>query len=88
MGWSVKIKSIQDDDWGNIWVGSEVIYLKPCVVVRESIYVPFIVVMSCGHHAGGLELRSPKTTVNWDFEQSALLSMEEPNKKDSNSEVL
>ena len=30
--------------------------------------------MSSDHHAGDLVLRLPKTTLNWDFEQSALLS--------------
>ena len=30
--------------------------------------------MSSDHHAGDLALRSTKTTVNWDFEQSVLLS--------------
>ena len=40
-----------------------------CCVVRESIYVPCKVVMSLDDHAGDLALlRSPKTTVNWDFE--------------------
>ena len=76
----MKIKSIQ----GDIWVGSEIICLKPCVVVRESICVPFNVVMSLDHHAGGLALRSPKTTVNLDFEQNALLSKSsKQDKKDS-----
>ena len=63
MGWSVKIKWIQGDEWGNIWVGSEIICLKPCIVVRESICVPCKVVMSSDHHAGDLALGSPKTTI-------------------------
>ena len=89
MGWSVKIKSIQDDDWSNTWVGSEIICLKPCIVIRESICVPCKVLMSSDHHAGDLALRSPKMTVNWDFEQSVLLSnSSKPDKKDSNLEVL
>ena len=51
--------------------------------------MPCKVVMSSDHHAGNLTLRSPKTAVNWDFEQSALLSKSsKPGKKDSNSEVL
>ena len=88
MGWSAKNKSIQDDDWGNIREGSKIICLKPCIVVRESICMPCKVVMSSEHYAGDLALRSPKTAVNWDFEQSALLSnSSKPDKKDSNSEV-
>ena len=51
---------MQDDDWGNLWVGSEIICLKPCVVVRESICVRCKVLMSLDHHAGDLALRSPK----------------------------
>ena len=44
---------------------------------------------SVHHHAGDLALRSPKTAVNWDFEQSALLSKSfKLDNKDSNSEVL
>ena len=89
MGWSVKIKLIPDDDWGNVRVGSEIICLKTCNVVRETICVPCKVVMSLGHYAGDLALRSPKMTKNWDFEQSVLLSKSsKPDKKDSNSEVL
>ena len=45
--------------------------------------------MSSDHHAGHLALRSPKTTVNCDFEQSALLSKSsKTDKKDSNLGVL
>ena len=45
--------------------------------------------MSSDHHAGGLTLRSPKTTLNRDFELIALLSKSSKrDKKDSNSEVL
>ena len=56
--------------------------LKFCVVVRESICVPSNVVMSSDHHAGDLALRSPKVIVNWDFEQSVLLSKSsKPEKK-------
>ena len=80
---------IQDDDWDNIWIGSEIICLNPCVVVKESICVSCKVVMSSDHHAGNLALRSPKTTVNWDFEQSNLLTnSSKPDKKDSISKVL
>ena len=76
---------MQDDDWSNIWVVSETICLEPCVFVRESICVPCKVVISSDHHAGHLALRSPKTTVNWGFGQSALLSKSsKTDKKDSN----
>ena len=43
--------------------------------------------MSSNHHASDLALRSPKMIMNWDFEQSVLLSKSfQPDKKDSNSE--
>ena len=64
MGWSGQIKSMPDNDWGNIWEGSEIICLKPCFVVRELICVPCKVVLSSHCHTGDLALRRPKTTVN------------------------
>ena len=89
MGWSVKIKSIQDDVWGSTWVGSEINYLKPYVVVRESICVPCKVAMYSEHQSGDLALESPKMIVNWNFEQSILISKSsKPDKKVSNSEGL
>ena len=58
---SVKLKLIQDDDWGNIWVGSEIICLKPCAVVRKSICVLCMVVprttMLVIWHWGNLKLQ-------------------------------
>ena len=51
--------------------------------------MPCKVAMSSDHHSGDLALTSPKMIVNWDFEQSMLLSKSsKPEKKDSNSEVL
>ena len=48
--------------------------------------------MPSDHHASDLALRSPKMTLNWDFEQSVLqyYKASPPNqkKKDLNSEVL
>ena len=64
--------------------------LKACVVVKESICAQCKVVMPLDHHSGDLALRSPKMIVNWDFKQSMLLSKssKQPDKKDSNSELL
>ena len=57
-------------------IASEINCLKPCVVVvKESIRVPLILVMSFDHHVDDLALKSTKITVNWDFEKSMLLSM-------------
>ena len=45
-----------------------------------------MLVMSFDHHVDDLALKSPKITVNWDFEKSTLLSMSsKPERKDSNS---
>ena len=89
MGWSIKIKSVQDNDLGSIWVGSEINCLKSCVVVRESICVSCKVAISSDYHSGDLTLKSPKMIINRDFEQSMLLNKSsKPDKKNSNSEVL
>ena len=56
-------------------IASEINCLKPCVVVKESIMVPLILVMSFDHHVDDLALKSTKITVHWDFEKSMLLSM-------------
>ena len=49
--------------------------LKPCVVVRELIRVLLGLVMSFEYHFDDLALKSPKITVNCDFEKSMLLSI-------------
>ena len=48
------------DDWGIIWLGSEVNCFTLCVVVRESACVSCKVAMSLDHHSGDLALRLPK----------------------------
>ena len=62
-GWSVKIRSIHDDELGNKWVGSEISHCKPCIVVRDSICVPSWDVTSSGHHDLDLALKSPSIIV-------------------------
>ena len=48
-----------------------------------------MLVMSFGYHVDNLALKSPKITVNWDFEESMPLSMSsKPEWKDSNSVLL
>ena len=45
--------------------------------------------MPFDHHVDDLVLKSPKITVNWDFEKSTLLSISsKPKRKDSNSILL
>ena len=51
--------------------------------------VPLGLVMSFDHHFDDLQLKSPKITVNYDFEKSTLLSISlNPETKDSNSILL
>ena len=68
---------------------SEIKTLKPYVVVRKSICVACRVALSLDHHSDNLGLKSSKIIVNWDFEQSIILSKSSKlDKKNSNSEVL
>ena len=59
MGWSVKMRSMQGNEFGNEWVGSDIICFNPCTVVNESMSVPSGYVMSTGHHDLDLALKSP-----------------------------
>ena len=66
-------------------VASEINCLKPCAVIRESIWAPLGLVISFDHHDDDLALKLPKITVNCDFEKSTLLSISsKPERKDSN----
>ena len=62
-GWSVKINSMQDSEFGDIWVGSDISWWKPWVETKESNLVPSIVVESPYHHGFDEALKSPKMTV-------------------------
>ena len=62
-GWSVKIRSIHDDELGSKWVGSEISCCKPCIVVRDPICVPSSDVTSSGYHDLDLALKSPSIIV-------------------------
>ena len=66
-------------------VASKINYLKPCLVFREPIRMPLVLVMSFDHHVDDLALNSPKITVNCDFEKIALISISSiQERKDSN----
>ena len=62
-GWSVKIRSIQDSKFCNIWAGSDTSWWKPWVETKESNLVPSIVVESPDHHDLEQALKSPRMTV-------------------------
>ena len=40
LGWSIKIRSIQEDEAGNIWVRSDINWWKPYIEIKELIWVP------------------------------------------------
>ena len=46
-GWSVNIKSIQEEECGIRWVGCDMSWWNPCTVVRDSSFVPFVSVIYC-----------------------------------------
>ena len=39
-GWSVNMRSIQEEQLGSKWVGSDINWWNPSVVVRESMWDP------------------------------------------------
>ena len=53
LGWSVKIRSMQDEELGNMWVRSFTNYWKPYDEVKASSCIPSGVLVSEAHH--GLE---------------------------------
>ena len=70
VGWtplSVNMRSIQEEELGSTWVGSDINWWNPYVVVRESIWDPSNDVMSSDHHDGDLALKSPSITVIEDW---------------------
>ena len=54
---------MQDNEFGNRWVGSDISWSNPCIVVNESMSVPSDDVMSSGHHDLDLALKSPNIIV-------------------------
>ena len=54
---------MQDNEFGNKWVGSDISCGSSCTVVNESMSVPSGDVMSSGHHDLDLALISPNIMV-------------------------
>lgn len=48
-GWSVKMRSMHDEELGNRWVDSDINWCKPCDTTKESNWIPFTDVISPGH---------------------------------------
>ena len=60
LGWSVNIRSIQEEEFANKCVGWVINCCKPYEVVTESILVPSIVLISLFHHDFDLALKLPR----------------------------
>ena len=72
-GWSVKIKSVQELEWGSRCVGSDIIWWKLCKDVSGSKCVPYVVVLSSFHQDEDLALKSPRIMVNKELVEAVLL---------------
>ena len=56
-GWSVKSRSIHEGDFGKLWAGSGIIWCKPYVEVKDSIWTPSLVLMPWVHHVFDFTLK-------------------------------
>ena len=77
----MNIKSTQEEEWDNGGVGCDMIWWNPCTVVKDSSFMPLVVVLSLVHQTEDLALKSPKILVNLEspclwflFSQSIYLS--------------
>ena len=61
--WSMKMKLMQDSEFGNRWVGSGISWCNPCILVNESLSVPSGDVLSSGHHDLDLALKPPNNII-------------------------
>ena len=61
-GWSVNIRSMQVEEVGSRWVGWDINWCKPWVVVNEPILEPSYVVISSKHQDLDRALKSPSIT--------------------------
>ena len=88
-GWSVKIKSMLDSEFRNIWVFSDISWWKSWVESKESNLVPSIVFESSDHCDLDRALKSPKMTVKagWKIWTSSK-SFPKFDKKQSNWELV
>ena len=68
---------------GSKWVGSGLSYCKPCIVARDSIYVPSWDVTSSGHHDLDLTLKYSSIIVKEDL--NCLIWFRSLSKLDKNS---
>ena len=62
-GWSIKIRSIQGEDWERICVGPDITWWRPNMCVRESVWFLSIDNMFTCHHEYDLALKSSRIIV-------------------------
>ena len=65
---------MQDEEFGRIWFGSEIIWLKQLEVVIKSVFVPSVDALFFLHHFTALAFKSPVMTTYHGF--IALISLE------------
>ena len=53
------MRSMQDNEFGNKWVSSDISCCNPCTVVNESMSLPSGNVTLSGHHDLDLALKDP-----------------------------
>ena len=91
LGWLVKIKSIQQLEWDNICLGSDISWLKLCKDVRVSKCVPSAVVLPSFHQDEYLALKSTRIIVNKELDETFLLksspNLDHSNKKRNSLEM-
>ena len=66
-GWSVKIKSMQEELFLCIWVGSLITSWNPLQDVNKNNFLPSVVLISSNHQEEHLALNSPVTKVKYGF---------------------
>ena len=63
LGWSVKMRSMHDDEFWRMCVGSDISWENPYIELIDSICVPSFLVISWTHQLLGLALKSPGRIV-------------------------
>ena len=67
LGWEVNIKSMQEEEFPRMWVGSLINCCRPNCEITASILEPSYVVLLCSYQVEDLALKSPRTTVKNGF---------------------
>ena len=70
-GWSVKIKSVQEQEWGSRCVGSDIRWWKLCKDLNTYNCVPSIALPSF-HQDEDVASKSPRIMINKEFVEAVL----------------